>query len=62
MSNWTKKGTGQGTTTREFGESTGALYAQGGGSNTSNVANSGNGGRSNVNGSTGIVIIRNHRG
>lgn len=55
-------GTGQGTTTCEFGESGGTLYAQGGGSSTGNIANSGNGGRHNLNGSTGIVVIRNHRG
>lgn len=57
-----RAGTGQGSTTREFGESGGTLYAQGGGSGTGNVPNSGNGGRHNVNGSSGIVVIRNHRG
>ncbi len=66
----TQVGKGQGTTTREFGESTGDLYASGGGTNiTSLVANSGNGGRNdntastpkNTTGASGIVIIRNSR-
>lgn len=48
-------GIGQGTTTREFGEPTGDLYSQGGSSTTPVVANSGNAG------SSGIVVIRNHR-
>lgn len=62
---------GQGTTTREFGETSGALYAQGGGSGggTPYIKNSGNGGNGGHNGSVyittngcdGIVIIRNHR-
>ena len=54
-------GSGQGTTTREFGEPGGTMYAQGGGSSTGNIANSGNGGRHNRNGSSGIVVIRNRR-
>lgn len=54
-------GTGQGTTTREFGENSGTLYATGGGKNTSTVANSGNGGKPGDDGSSGIVVIRNHR-
>lgn len=61
MANWAKRGAGQGTTTREFGESTGTLYSGGGGSNYGYSANTGNGARDNVNGSSGIVIIRNHR-
>lgn len=48
-------GIGQGTTTREFGEPTGDLYAQGGSKTTPVVNNSGNAG------SSGIVVIRNHR-
>ncbi len=65
-------GTGQGTTTREFGEENGRLYASGGNGNKTNptVANSGNGadGRTtddsstSVNpGASGIVVIRNKR-
>lgn len=66
-------GTGQGTTTREFGESTGELYATGGGSSESSTggasggANTGDGG-SGVTGAlvegrggSGIVIIRKHK-
>lgn len=54
-------GAGQGTTTREFGESGGTLYASGGGAGGSLVNNSGNGGKDNLYGSSGIVVIRNHR-
>lgn len=55
-------GTGQGTTTREFGESGGTLYANGGGSGSHVIDNTGNGGNYNGAGSSGIVVIRNHRG
>lgn len=52
-------GQGQGTTTRAFGESSGALYAQGGGVSTPNTDNSGNGSASgNTSGCSGIVIVR----
>lgn len=54
-------GYGQGSTTREFGEPTGDLYAQGGGASTPNTPNSGNGAKIGNSGSTGIVVIRNHR-
>ena len=65
-------GTGQGTTTKEFGEENGRLYASGGNGDTSNstVPNSGNGadGRSTDDssnsqrpGASGIVVIRNKR-
>lgn len=73
----TDGGAGQGTTTREFGESTGALYASGGSTGTTaaagggttasspnGAANSGQGGTSkgsSSKGGSGIVIIRNHR-
>ncbi len=58
--------TGQGTTTREFGELTGQLYSSGGGADSGgHIPNSGNGGSSGVNssepGSSGIVVIRNTR-
>lgn len=53
-------GSGQGTTTREFGEPDGTMYAQGGGSSTPVVANSGNGGKPGNDGSSGIVVVRNH--
>ena len=70
-----KPGKGQGTTTREFGESTGDLYASGGYYNANNGTNgegngadntgNGAGGTNNNNKSTvggsGIVVIRNHR-
>ena len=62
----TAGGKGQGTTTREFGEADGDLYASGGGDNlTMSIPNSGNGGYY-FNGTTiaaadGIVIIRQHR-
>lgn len=63
-------GIGQRTTTREFGEAGGTLYANGGeGMNADNytdaAANTGNGGDSNGNygvyGGSGIVVIRNAR-
>ena len=68
-------GKGQGTTTREFGETSGTLYAgggsAGGGSTTpKSAANTGNGGTSPAGGAetatgkagySGIVIIRNKR-
>ena len=57
-------GTGQGTTTREFGESTGDLYASGGSAVSSGAAagadNTGDGGDYKKAGGSGIVIIRNH--
>ena len=55
-------GIGQGTTTREFGETTGDLYASGAGNNiTSTIANSGNGGKYLTDAAEGIVIIRQHK-
>lgn len=68
-------GVGQGTTTRAFGESTGALYAKGGDASARSSVigptspNTGDGGGSNWSsdnnptypGASGIVIIRNHR-
>ena len=62
----TAGGKGQGTTTREFGEADGDLYASGGGKNLkATVPNSGNGGyyasQSSVNPADGIVVIRQHR-
>lgn len=66
-----KAGTGQHTTTKEFGEETGDLYATGGngsgwsGANASSISapNSGNGASWNTTdvGQSGIVVIRNHR-
>ena len=57
----TAGGKGQGTTTREFGEANGDLYASGGGDNlTATVPNSGNGGAYNVEPADGIVVIRQH--
>lgn len=73
----TNAGAGQGTTTREFGESTGKLYATGGSgvSKKNGQANTGDGGSggkysetsngtapSGGSGGSGIVIIRNARG
>ena len=55
-------GTGQGTTTREFGEEIGTLYANGGGYGSGVSNNTGNGGGYSNAGSSGIVVIRNHRG
>lgn len=58
----TSGGKGQGTTTREFGETDGDLYAYGGGSNlTATVPNSGNGGTRTVDPANGIVVIRQHK-
>lgn len=59
-------GKGQGTTTRAFGESSGALYSAGGAgaSATSAVqaaANTGNGAGSGGTSGSGVVIIRNKR-
>lgn len=65
-------GSGQGTTTREFGESTGVLYSTGGSSGSSSNGikapspNTGDGGgaiysSTKFPGASGIVIIRNHR-
>lgn len=63
-------GKGQGTTTREFAESTGKLYSTGGSTNkkTEASANTGDGGnyaegeQNGRMGASGIVIIRNARG
>ena len=64
-------GTGQGTTTREFGEADGQLYATGGYGNKSEngAANTGDGGSNTsmtagvgYSGGSGIVVIRNKRG
>ena len=65
-----KPGTGQGTTTREFGESDGILYATGGDgglesptTKTANTGDGGDGGRANYssgNGASGVVVIRRH--
>ena len=58
----TAGGAGQGTTTREFGETDGDLYAFGGGDNLSiTVPNSGNGGTYKVEPADGIVVIRQHK-
>ena len=58
-------GTGQGTTTREFGESTGDLYASGGsgvsGGATAGADNTGDGGDNGKAGGSGIVVIRKHK-
>lgn len=69
-------GKGQGSTTREFGETTGTLYSGGGGGmyvgkggsgggidgyGSNRVANSGGGGGGMTAGTEGIVVIRNHR-
>lgn len=65
-------GTGQGTTTCEFGESTGDLYATGGGGSDSSTAeesgapNTGDGGSGSRTvkageGGSGIVVIRKHK-
>lgn len=71
----TYPGTGQGTTTREFGEDTGTLYATGGngGVETASLfdadANTGDGGDGSKDkdvasgaGGSGVVVIRNARG
>lgn len=58
----TAGGTGQGTTTREFGETGGDLYASGGGDNlTHTIPNSGNGGANGIAPADGIVVIRLHK-
>ncbi len=64
-------GTGQGTTTREFGDPAATLYSTGGASGgvgdpNSPIANSGNGGDGratggNSAGSSGILVIRKHK-
>lgn len=58
-------GKGQGTTTREFGESTGDLYASGGSGvasgATAGADNTGDGGDNGKSGGSGIVVIRNAR-
>ncbi len=63
-------GDGQGTTTREFGETTGDLYSHGGAKGDGNQAdNTGNGSGTTNNSSlrpgyaagSGIVVIRDHR-
>ena len=58
-------GTGQGSTTREFGESTGDLYASGGSGDSSGATagadNTGDGGDIGKAGGSGIVVIRNAR-
>lgn len=61
-------GKGQGTTTREFGETSGDLYASGGYWDSRNGAdNTGNGGggvylnTKSSTGGSGIAVIRNHR-
>lgn len=59
-------GTGQGTTTRAFGEANGDLYASGGDafattpSEDPGIPNSGNGGCSGYPGCSGVILIRNH--
>ena len=63
-------GTGQGSTTREFGSSTGKLYSTGGdgagsvagANNTGDGGDGANGINTGAAGGSGIVIIRNHRG
>ena len=68
--NGTNNGVGEGSVghgqgnppgTHEFWESSGALYASGGGRDSSVRNNTGNGGNYNGAGSSGIVVIRNHR-
>ena len=57
-------GVGQHSTTREFGDSSGDMYARGGGASTPITANTGNGARDcygSANGCSGICVIRNHR-
>lgn len=60
-----KGGKGQGTTTREFGESSGDLYASGGSGvlngATAGADNTGDGGDNGKAGGSGIAIIRNAR-
>lgn len=77
--NWGTPGTGQGSTTKEFGDNGATSYSMGGASGGSDasygvVSNSGNGGDGrchagdkikgsghNVDGSSGILIIRKHK-
>ena len=77
--NWGTPGTGQGSTTKEFGDNGATSYSMGGASGGGDasygvVSNSGNGGDgrchrgdniygsgSNVDGSSGILIIRKHK-
>ena len=77
--NWGTPGTGQGSTTKEFGDNGATSYSMGGASGGSDasygvVSNSGNGGDgrchrgdniygsgSNVDGSSGVLIIRKHK-
>ena len=58
-------GKGQGTTTREFGESTGDLYSSGGDGIPDGAAagadNTGDGGDYGKAGGSGIVVIRKHK-
>ena len=58
-------GKGQGTTTREFGESTGDLYSSGGDGISDGAAagadNTGDGGDYGKAGGSGIVVIRKHK-
>lgn len=60
-----KGGTGQGTTTREFGEASGDLYASGGSGvlngATAGADNTGDGGDNGKAGGSGIAIIRKHK-
>ena len=62
-----KGGKGQGTTTREFGEATGTLYAgggagkNGGGGGGTNAGDGSGGSQAYPAGGSGIVVIRNHR-
>ncbi|MPN54558.1 hypothetical protein SDC9_202229 [bioreactor metagenome] len=59
---WVYGGAGQGTTTREFGETAGTLYATGGGINTAVNNNTGNGANHWYDaGCSGVCVIRNHR-
>lgn len=71
--NGSNAGTGQGKTTREFGEENGALYSSGGNGDSAGpadgTANTGNGGggknyyagQKSSAGGSGIVIIRKHK-
>ena len=58
-------GKGQGTTTREFGESTGTLYSSGGNGISDGAEagadNTGDGGDYGKAGGSGIVVIRKHK-
>ena len=79
VAGWGTPGTGQGSTTKEFGDNGATSYSMGGASGGSDasygvVSNSGNGGDgrchrgdniygsgSNVDGSSGVLIIRKHK-